>query len=84
MTTEDQEKRFRDGYATGDHDGTIQATQGIESWMRRDTGDPWTDDGYVDGFVAAQRAVRTRERSGSAQLPVPRLTGWLHRLTASY
>ena len=35
MTTEDQEKRFRDGYATGDHDGTIQATQGIESWMRR-------------------------------------------------
>jgi hypothetical protein len=86
MTSDSRDQRYRDGYAAGDRDASIPSSEEDESRMRRHTGDPWADDGYVRGFFAARRAIRTRAFSGVARLTAafrsPRFTGWLRRLSA--
>ena len=88
MTTDSQEKRYRDGYAAGRRDGAVHSTNEDESLIRSMTGDAWADDGYVDGFVDGRHGSRVHVFSGVGRvlkdvLWVPQITGWLRRLAAN-
>ena len=89
MTTESQEKRYRDGYAAGRRDGAVHSTNEDESQMRSLTGDAYADDGYVDGFADGRHAIRIHVFTGVGRvlkdvLWVPQITAWLRRLAGSH
>ena len=84
MTTDSQDKRYRDGYAAGRRDGSVQPGEADPPHERVRTGDEWADNGYTDGFSDGRDAPRVKLFSGLGRvikdvLWVPDITGWLHR-----
>jgi hypothetical protein len=87
MQSESQQLRYRNGYAAGQRDGDIEDGQEVESRMRRDTGDDWSDAGYRDGFFARRDSKGDRLLNRSLELLrhvfwIPQLTGWVKRLAS--
>jgi hypothetical protein len=88
MTTDSQEKPYRDGYAAGRRDGSVHLADEDESQMRTPTGDTWADDGYVVGFADGRRTLRLLVFSGLGRVlkdvvGLSQITGWLRRLAGS-
>lgn len=89
MTTESEEKRYRDGYAAGRRDGTVPSAGEDESQQRSLTGDTWADEGYVDGFADGRHTHRIQVFTGVGRvlkdvLWVPQISGWFRRLAGSH
>lgn len=84
MTTESQAKRYRDGYAAGQRDGSAPSSEEDESIMRSVTGDDEADAGYAAGFQSGRSAYRRGAFSGLTRVVkdvfwIPQLSRWFQR-----
>ncbi len=87
MPTESQVKRYRDGYAAGQRDGSTPSSDEDESIMRSLTGDDETDSGYSDGFQDGRQSHRDGAFSGISRvlkdvLWIPQMSRWFQRRSA--
>jgi hypothetical protein len=86
MTTESQDTRYRNGYAAGQRDAASPVDDAPDTPERPETGDPWSDLGYDDGF-ADRRAIHhaTPLRQTSEMLAqvfwLPEIAGWARRFS---
>jgi len=88
MTNQDDDERYRDGYAAGRRDGQRPQANEFESHLRSETGDPSTDDGYVDGFFDRRDEMHGPVLSGVGDLLKtllwwPEIRGVMDRLTGN-
>jgi hypothetical protein len=84
MTTDSQDKRYRDGYAAGHRDGSVQPGDTDVADERLSTGDEWADNGYSDGFSDGRDKPGGKFFSGMGRVIkdvfwIPKLSSWLHR-----
>lgn len=84
MKTESQHKRYRDGYAAGQRDGSASSSNEDELIMRSVTGDRDADTGYTDGFAQGRRQFRMGAFSGLSRVVrdifwIPQVSKWFKR-----
>lgn len=84
MTTESQARRYRDGYAAGQRDGSAPSSEEDEAIMRSATGDDESDAGYADGFQDGRRTYRRGAFSWLTRVVkdvfwIPQMNRWFQR-----
>jgi hypothetical protein len=86
MTTDSQDTRYRNGYAAGQRDAASPVADALDTPDRLETGDPWSDLGYEEGFAdrqAMQHATPFRQTGEmlSQVFWLPEIAGWARRFS---